>query len=89
MVYCSLKVKELVKMSPRLPNITAAQLVRVLKRDGWIEIRQKGSHMTLERSGRVVTIPMHVSVTLKRGTLKSVLKQAGLTVDDLLKLLKG
>lgn len=76
-------------MSPRLPNITAAQLVRALKRDGWVEIRQKGSHMTLERSGKVVTIPMHASITLRRGTLKSILKQAGITVDDLLKLLKG
>lgn len=76
-------------MTPRLPNITAAQLVRALKHDGWVEIRQKGSHMTLERSGKVITVPMHASITLRRGTLKPILKQAGLTVDDLLKLLKG
>lgn len=76
-------------MSSRLPRITAAQLVRALKRDGWIEVRQKGSHITLQRSGKVVTVPMHASVTLSYGTLKSILKQAGLTVDDLVKLLKG
>ncbi len=81
--------KGLAKMSPSLPNITAAQLVRTLKRNGWMEVRQKGSHLTLERSGKVVTIPMHASTVLKRGTLKSILRQVGLSVDDLLRLLKG
>jgi predicted RNA binding protein YcfA (HicA-like mRNA interferase family) len=87
MIYSNLKGKA--KMSPRLPRITAAQLVRALKRAGWVEVRQKGSHMSLEYADKQVVVPMHASTILKPGTLKSILRQADLTVDDLLNLLKG
>jgi predicted RNA binding protein YcfA (HicA-like mRNA interferase family) len=76
-------------MGPKLPRITAVELLRVLKHDGWETARQSGSHLILKhpkKPGRVV-VPIHASVTLKPKTLLSVLKQAGLTVDDLSKLL--
>ena len=76
-------------MSDKLPRITAAELLRALRRDGWYGVRQSGSHLTLRhptKSG-YVTVPSHAGVILKPKTLSSVLKQAGLTSDDLRKLL--
>ena len=76
-------------MSPRLPHITAVELLRALKRDGWQRVRQSGSHLTMKHPHKpgVVIVPMHATVTLKPKTLATILKQAGLTVDELLELL--
>jgi predicted RNA binding protein YcfA (HicA-like mRNA interferase family) len=76
-------------MSPKLPHITSLQLVRALKRDGWLPARQSGSHMTMRhqiKKGNVI-VPIHPGVTIKSGTLKSILKQAGLELNDFLDLL--
>ena len=76
-------------MSPKLPHIRAAELLRALKRDGWQPVRQSGSHLTLKHPKKpaFVIVPIHSNVTLKSKTLATILKQAGLTVDDLWKLL--
>ena len=76
-------------MSPKLPRITAVQVLRALRRDGWQQIRQSGSHVTLKHPQKPghVTVPKHASVTLKPKTLESILEQAGLIVDDLRELL--
>jgi predicted RNA binding protein YcfA (HicA-like mRNA interferase family)/predicted RNase H-like HicB family nuclease len=76
-------------MSMRLPRITA-ELVHALKRAGWYEIRQTGSHLHLghpERPGTVVTVPMHAGRTLPVGTLRAIINQAGLSADELHALL--
>lgn len=76
-------------MSPKLPRITATELLRALHRDGWQEVRQSGSHVTMKHptKPRHVTVPRHASVTLKPKTLATILGQAGLTVEELQKLL--
>jgi predicted RNA binding protein YcfA (HicA-like mRNA interferase family) len=76
-------------MSPKLPHIRAAELLRALKRDGWQPARQSGSHLTLKHPQKpgIVIVPIHRNVTLKPKTLATILKQAGFTVDDLWKLL--
>ncbi|MEO9027217.1 MAG: type II toxin-antitoxin system HicA family toxin [Ktedonobacteraceae bacterium] len=76
-------------MSPKLPRITAIELLRALKRDGWQPARQSGSHMTMMHSTKkgCVIIPIHAVVTIKPKTLATILKQAGLTQKDLYKLL--
>ena len=75
-------------MSPRLPDIKAAHLGRALERAGFGRVRQKGSHATYKHSdGRRVTIPIHPTRTIPKATLKAILRDAGLSVDDLLKLL--
>lgn len=76
-------------MSAKLPRITAAELLRALRRDRWQEVRQKGSHVVLKhpsKPGRVV-VPWHAGVTLAPKTLQDALEQAGLTVDELIGLL--
>lgn len=68
---------------PPLPVLTAKQVVKGLERNGFVFARQKGSHATYRHSdGRIAVVPMH-SGDLKRGTLRSILRQAGLDVDDL------
>ena len=76
-------------MSPKLPRITASELLRALRRDGWQRARQSGSHIMLKHPKKTgyVIVPMHMSVTLKPKTLATILKQADLTVDDLQELL--
>lgn len=73
----------------RLPRITAVDLVRVLKRLGFIEARQTGSHLVLtrERTRTRVVVPMHSGRILKLGTLKAILDEGGVTVDEVIEAL--
>lgn len=76
-------------MSPRLPRITARELLRALHRDGWYDTSQVGSHLTLRhpsRTGKVV-VPVHAGAVLKVGLLKGILDDAGMTADELRNLL--
>lgn len=74
---------------PKLPSVSGERVVRALKRAGFIELRQKGSHVSLEkRAGEKVfktVIPMHSE--LAKGTLSDILKQSGLTLEEFLKLM--
>ena len=75
-------------MADRLPRITAAELLAALHRAGWEVVRQRGSHARLahpERTTRV-TVSVHARQIVKPGTLRGVLEQAGLTVDELVEL---
>jgi predicted RNA binding protein YcfA (HicA-like mRNA interferase family) len=76
-------------VSPRQPRITAAQLLRALRRDGWEIDRQRGGHAQLAHPTKpgLVTVPQHVGEILKPKTLATILEQAGLSVDDLRRLL--
>ncbi len=71
---------------PRLPALKAQQVVKALERAGFIFVRQKGSHRILVKGSIGVTVPMH-NKDLKRGTLKHIVKQAGLTLKEFLDLL--
>ncbi len=73
----------------RLPRITAVELLRALKRDGWYEVDQEGSHLQLKHPTKPgkVTVGVHSSKTIPPYNLTSILKQAGLSANDLRKLL--
>lgn len=70
---------------PKLPALTPKELIRALERAGFVRWRQKGSHLTLyrERDRKALTIPVHFGKTVPKGTLHAILKQAGLSIDDL------
>lgn len=74
---------------PKLPSIKPKQLIRVLHKIGFIEIRQKGSHIFFyrERDRRATSIPYHQK-DLGKGLLRSILNQVNLTTDEFIKLLK-
>jgi predicted RNA binding protein YcfA (HicA-like mRNA interferase family) len=69
----------------KLPVIKPRQLEQVLLRAGFEFVRQKGSHRMYTRGVDKVVIPYH-NKDLKKGTLKSVLKQANISVDELSRL---
>ncbi len=76
-------------MSPKLPRITATELVRALHKDGWYDDHQRGSHLFLmhpNKGGRVA-VPMHAGKIIKAGLLAGILKDADLTPDELRRLL--
>ena len=72
----------------RLPNLSAKNLVKALKRAGFAEDTQRGSHLYLwdEQKKILTSVPMH-SGDLKRSLLKAIIKQAGLTESEFRKLL--
>jgi predicted RNA binding protein YcfA (HicA-like mRNA interferase family) len=76
-------------MSPRLPRVTAAQIVRVLEKRGFWLARQSGSHRIYKNeAGKRVTVPYHSGKILHPKVLKSILRDADLTVEQFQKLLR-
>ncbi|HYZ53705.1 MAG TPA: type II toxin-antitoxin system HicA family toxin [Streptosporangiaceae bacterium] len=73
-------------MSPALSDLPVRKVTQALESVGFSYVRTKGSHAVYRnREGRVTVIPQHGVV--KRGTLASILRQAGLTPAEFLKLL--
>ncbi len=71
----------------RLPSVSGRECVRALERAGFYVDRQRGSHIVMKRDdppARVV-VPDHRE--LKRGTLRAIIRQAGLTVEEFVELL--
>ena len=76
-------------MSRRLPAAKPKDVLRALERAGFFVHHVSGSHYVLKREGSPelrVTIPMH-NKDLKRKTLSSIIRQAGLTAEQFLELL--
>jgi predicted RNA binding protein YcfA (HicA-like mRNA interferase family) len=71
---------------PEVPVLKPKKLVAALKRPGFYEVRQSGSHLQLKRGNLRVTVPVHPGDIDPR-VLRSILRQAHLTVDDLRKAL--
>ena len=72
----------------KLPSdISGATLRRALERAGFVFQRQKGSHMVLRREAPFARVVVPDHRALRPGTLRAILHDAGLSVDDLLKLL--
>ncbi len=71
----------------RLPQVSGREVVTALKRVGWDEVRQRGSHVIMTKAGCVASLSIPQHNPLKRGTLHDLLKRAELTVDELLDLL--
>ena len=71
----------------KLPVCSGWEAVRAFERAGWRVVRQKGSHVTLSRSGSgvILTVPLHRE--LDRGTLRSLIRKAGLSTDEFVKYL--
>lgn len=71
---------------PKLPLIRGAEMVKVLERKGYRQVRIKGSHVRMYPPSflplaRKVTVPLHKQ--LKQGTMSSIMKDAELTIEDL------
>ena len=71
---------------PKLPRTSGRKAIRALERLGFVQVRQKGSHITLKRVSEQgvtgCTVPAHDELAV--GTLQSILKQAQVTVKEFL-----
>jgi predicted RNA binding protein YcfA (HicA-like mRNA interferase family) len=67
---------------PQLPVMSGREVVRAFEKHGWEVARQRGSHIIMVKAGQNVTlsIPDHKGVA--RGTLRSLIRSAGLTVQE-------
>jgi predicted RNA binding protein YcfA (HicA-like mRNA interferase family) len=64
----------------KLPrDVNGSDAVRALRRLGFKERRQTGSHVILRREARTVVVPMHKPI--KPGTLRGLIEQAGVTLE--------
>ncbi|MEK7544010.1 MAG: type II toxin-antitoxin system HicA family toxin [Patescibacteria group bacterium] len=72
----------------QLPMLTARKLIKVLKRSGFVNIRQEGSHLFFKHpDGRTTVVPFHSGHDIGRGLLRSILIDITLMPKDLQKLL--
>ncbi len=70
----------------KLPVLKPKEVIKALERGGFSIRRITGSHYILKKENRIVTVPYH-NREIKTGTLGSLIKQSGLTVEEFLDLL--
>lgn len=71
---------------PSLPRISGREAIRALERLGFVVVRQRGSHVILRRGSAGCVVPDHRE--LKVGTLGGVLRQAGVTAEEFIAVLR-
>lgn len=73
----------------KVPSLGYHKVVAALRRAGWVVVRQRGSHIRLQKQTADETLKLVVPAhrPIKRSTLAHILKQARLTPDDLQRLL--
>ena len=67
------------------PSLVGGEVVRVLEKFGFQTVRQSGSHKIVRRPGAPgpsISVPIHSKKTIPEGTLRSIIKLAGLTRDE-------
>lgn len=76
-------------MSPALPSVTARELIRALERVGFEFSRQRGSHQIYahRKTGKRVSVPFHPG-DFPKGTLRKILRDADLSIEKFVELLK-
>lgn len=66
----------------RLPVLSGTEAVRIFEQAGWKVDRQRGSHVILVKDGHVATLSVPDHKELARGTLRSLIRAAGMTTED-------
>ena len=72
---------------PKLPRLSGEQAIGVLERLGFHRVRQRGSHVVLRRGDTGCVVPVHKELAV--GTLRSALRQAGVSPGEFIEALKG
>jgi len=74
----------------KVPSLNYDKVINALRRVGWVVVRQRGSHIRLQKHMQEktlkLTIPAHRPI--KRSTLSHIIKQANLTVEDFIRLVR-
>lgn len=74
---------------PKLPILSGKQLLKLLQKNGFILVRQKGSHVFVgSKNGELTTvIPLHGNEDLGKGLLKTILNDLEISVEELVKMM--
>lgn len=73
-------------MTPRIPALKAPEIIKIINKKGFIKVRQSGSHAIFRHDdGRRVTIPIHRNKDLGRGLLRQIMKDADISIEDIVK----
>lgn len=67
---------------PRLPVLSGRQVVRTFESFGWEPVRQSSSHIIMTREGHRATLSVPDHREVAKGTLRHLIRQADLTVDE-------
>ncbi len=69
---------------PGLRSLSGKEVVRIFESFGWSAARQRGSHIVMVKEGGIVTLSVPNHKEVAKGTLRSLIRAAGLTVDEFL-----
>jgi predicted RNA binding protein YcfA (HicA-like mRNA interferase family) len=72
---------------PALPVLSARKTVRAFERIGWQVVRQRGSHIIMVKEGEITTLSIPDHKEVAKGTLRSLIRSAGITVDEFIRYL--
>ena len=67
---------------PQLPRMSGREVVRAFEKHGWEVARQRGSHIIMVKTGQNVTLSIPDHKEVAKGTLRSLIRSAGLTVQQ-------
>ena len=73
---------------PPLPQLSGRDAVKFFESLGWKIVRQKGSHIILIKDGQIATLSVPDHKEVAKGTLRSLIRSAGLTVSEFLDAMK-
>ena len=71
-----------------LPTLTGRDVVRIFGKDGWQVARQRGSHVILVKEGLTTTLSVPDHREVAKGTLRSLIRSSGLSVDQFVTLMR-
>ncbi|MFI0347509.1 MAG: type II toxin-antitoxin system HicA family toxin [Chthoniobacterales bacterium] len=69
-----------------LPAISGRHLVKIFARDGWCMVRQRGSHMILIKDGYMASLSVPDHREVAKGTLRSLIRSSGLSLEEFIDL---
>lgn len=72
---------------PSLPVISGRKAVRAFEKLGWQVARQRGSHIIMVKDGEMTTLSVPDHKEIAKGTLRSLIRAAGITVDEFIQQL--
>ncbi len=73
---------------PTIPLLKPKEAVRIFEKLGWVVARQRGSHIVLTKVGHMATLSVPNHPEVARGTLRSLIAKAGLSMDEFLEALE-
>lgn len=71
---------------PSLPVLSGREVVNAFEKAGWRVARQRGSHIILVKSGEIATLSVPDHKEVAKGTIRSLIRNSGMTVDAFLEL---